>query len=185
MLRIAPQPYRAMALDLECTPGCKLAGMSTMSPAGLSIGEAAAATGIPTETHYDRAGLLGELARDAGGRRVFDEAALGLLDVVLRLRRTGMPIGEVRRFVGLIPCGDAEIPARLALLREHRDRVSGQLTQLTDDLAVIDWKIAAYSATAAGRPVPAPPPGWPDVTPVPDLQPGQPVRRPTAEGEPG
>jgi hypothetical protein len=33
------------------------------------------------------------------------------------------------------------------------------------DLAVVDWKIAAYTAAEAGREPPAPPPGWPVAPP--------------------
>ena len=51
---------------------------------------------IDTLRYYDRAGLLGAVHRDSGGRRVFDRDTLGLLDVVLRLRRTGMPVEDVR-----------------------------------------------------------------------------------------
>jgi DNA-binding transcriptional MerR regulator len=129
---------------------------------------------IDTLRYYDKAGLLGEVRRDAGGRRVFDRAALGLLDVVLRLRRTGMPVDEARRFVELIRFGDAERAGRLELLRVHRERVSEQLAQLTEDLAVIDWKIASYQAGEEGREAPPPPPGWPRPTgslPAGDLRP--------------
>ena len=131
----------------------------------LSMGEVARLTGLPGETlrFYDRAGLLGDLPRTAGGHRVFDDAALGLLDVVMRLRRTGMPVADVRRFVELVRAGgDDGLQARLALLRSHRAEVAARLEELTADLTVIDWKIAAYTAVAAGQESPPPPPGWPD-----------------------
>jgi len=129
----------------------------------LLIGDVARISGVPIDTlrYYDRAGLLGELRRDAAGRRVFDNHALGLLDLVLRLRRTGMPIEDVRRFVDLLRTGDRDRSGRLRLLREHRARALAQVEQLQADLAVIDWKIAAYQAAEDGtEPPPAPPPGW-------------------------
>ena len=65
--------------------------------AGLLIGDVARLSGLSIDTlrYYDRAGLLGAVHRDGAGRRVFDRDTLGLLDVVLRLRRTGMPVEEV------------------------------------------------------------------------------------------
>jgi DNA-binding transcriptional MerR regulator len=140
----------------------------TSTAAGLSIGEVAARTGIPIETlrFYDRSGLLGDLPRTAGGHRVFDEISLGLLDVVVRLRRTGMPVEDVRTFVDRVRA-DRDRAGRIELLRSHQARVRAQLEQLTADLAVIDWKIAAYTANEAGRPAPMPPPRWPG--PGPDL----------------
>ncbi len=94
------------------------------APAGVSMGEASRLTGLPVETlrYYDRAGLLGDLPRTGGNHRVFDELTLGLLDVVVRLRRTGMPIEDVRRFAELVRAGDDDRPTRIALLQTHRAR---------------------------------------------------------------
>jgi DNA-binding transcriptional MerR regulator len=78
--------------------------------ADLLIGDVARHSGLSIDTlrYYDRAGLLGAVNRDGGGRRVFDRDTLGLLDVVLRLRRTGMPVEDVRHFVDLVRSGDTE-----------------------------------------------------------------------------
>ena len=139
--------------------------MTTTAPE-LLIGEAASLVGLSVDTlrYYDRAGLLGPLRRDGTGRRVFDPGALGVLDVVLRLRRSGMPVEDVRRFAELLRDGDARRQGRLALLREHRDRLQGHIDALRSDLAVVEWKVAAYEAAEAGHVEPEPPPGWPDRT---------------------
>ena len=131
--------------------------------ADLLIGDVARLSGVSIDTlrYYDRAGLLGAVHRDGGGRRVFDRDTLGLLDVVLRLRRTGMPVEEVGHFVELVRLGDAERAGRLELLRAHHRRVLSQLDQLQGDLAVIEWKIAVYQAGEDGAEPPPPPPGWP------------------------
>ncbi|MEV8371814.1 MerR family transcriptional regulator [Kribbella sp. NPDC056861] len=119
---------------------------------GVTIGEAARLTGLSIDTlrYYDREGLLGELPRDGGGRRRFDEPSIGLLDVLIRLRRTGMPIEQVRRFTKHVRDGDRDRAGRLALLREHRLKVAADLEQLEADLEVIDWKISAYQAAEDG-----------------------------------
>ncbi len=139
----------------------------TEAMAGMSMGEASRLTGLPVETlrYYDRAGLLGDLRRTGANHRVFDELTLGLLDVIVRLRRTGMPIEEVRGFTDLVRAGDDDRPARIELLQTHRVRVQHRLDQLVADLAVIDWKIAAYTAAQAGREPPPPPAGWPVAAP--------------------
>lgn len=143
-----------------------------------SIGEVAHRTGIPVETlrFYDRSGLLGNLPRTTGGHRVFDADALGLLDVVIRLRRTGMPVSQVRDFVDLVRT-DTDRAGRIEILRAHRARVVDQVAQLQADLGVIDWKISAYTAAEQGGPIPEPPPRWPAVTdllpPPDDLRPGE------------
>lgn len=124
---------------------------------GVTIGEASRVSGLPVETlrYYDREGLFGDLPRDSGGRRRFTRDALGLLDVLLRLRRTGMPIEQVREFAQHVRAGDDLRAGRLALLRAHRERVAIDLDQLVADLEVIDWKIAAYQAAEDGVDPPA------------------------------
>lgn len=119
----------------------------------VTIGEASRISGLPIETlrYYDREGLFGELPRDTGGRRRFTPDALGLLDVLLRLRRTGMPVEQVREFAEHVRAGDHLRAGRLALLRAHRERVAMDLAQLQADLEVIDWKIAAYQAAEDGN----------------------------------
>jgi DNA-binding transcriptional MerR regulator len=125
----------------------------TPSTEAVSIGEASRRSGLSVDTlrYYDREGLLGDLPRDAGGRRRFDLDALGLLDVLVALRRSGMPIEQVREFSAHARSGDdATRAARLGLLREHQGRVRADLVQLRADLELIDWKIAAYQAAEDG-----------------------------------
>jgi DNA-binding transcriptional MerR regulator len=120
----------------------------------VSIGEASRRSGLSVDTlrYYDREGLFGRLPRDAGGRRRFDLDAMALIDVLVALRRTGMPIEQVREFSAHARSGDDTTrAARLALLREHGTRVRADLAQLTADLELIDWKIAAYQAAEDGR----------------------------------
>lgn len=128
-------------------------GSVEVAEGGVTIGEASRLTGLSVDTlrYYDREGLLGDLPRDAGGRRRFDTLSIGLLDIMVRLRRTGMPIDEVRQFVRHIRDGDRDRAGRLALLRAHRARVAADLAQLQADLEVIDWKIAAYQAAEDGN----------------------------------
>ena len=120
----------------------------------VGIGEAARRSGLSVDAvrYYDREGLLGELPRDPAGRRLFDSTALGLLDVLVALRRTGMPIESVREFSRHARSGDdATLAGRLALLKAHRERVRADLRQLEADLELIDWKVAAYTAAENGE----------------------------------
>jgi DNA-binding transcriptional MerR regulator len=126
----------------------------TMTEGYVTIGEAARQSGLSVDTlrFYDREGLLGDLPRNAGGRRLFDAGALGLLDVLVALRRTGMHIDSVREFSRHARSGnDATRAARLALLRSHGDRVRADLRQLQADLELIEWKVAAYTAAENGE----------------------------------
>jgi DNA-binding transcriptional MerR regulator len=131
-----------------------LPNISSSSTETVSIGEASRQSGLSVDTlrYYDREGLLGDVPRDTGGRRLFDVEMLGLLDVLVALRRTGMPIEQVREFSAHARSGvDSTRTARLALLREHQTRVNADLAQLRADLELINWKVASYQAAEDGQ----------------------------------
>ena len=113
----------------------------------LTIAEAAERTGLTTHTlrYYERDGLmLREVDRSTSGHRRYTERDLAWIDLLTRLRGTGMPISDVRRYASLVRAGDGNELERLELLREHRGRVLAQLAQVQEHLGAIDRKIGIY-----------------------------------------
>jgi DNA-binding transcriptional MerR regulator len=112
----------------------------------LSISDAAEQAGVSAHTlrYYERAGLLDRVERVGSGHRRFDDSDLARVEFIARLRATGMPIRDVRRYVDLVRAGDETQPERLALLEEHRDRVRAHLEEVERSLDRIDLKIAIY-----------------------------------------
>lgn len=116
-------------------------------PVGYSIAEAAEMLGLTTHTlrYYERDGLmLAPVARAASGHRRFTDGDLQWITLVTRLRATGMPIRDVRRYAELVRAGDGNEDERLALLRAHRQAVLTRLAEVTDHLGAIDAKIGIY-----------------------------------------
>jgi DNA-binding transcriptional MerR regulator len=114
---------------------------------GLTIAEAAGATGLTTHTlrYYERDGLLLDAVdRASSGHRRYSAEDLGWIRMVTRLRATGMPIREVRQYALLVRAGDGNEDERLALLRAHRDRVRAQLVEVATHLDAIELKIGLY-----------------------------------------
>jgi DNA-binding transcriptional MerR regulator len=124
-----------------------------MTATGVGIGEVARRTGLSVHSLrlYERTGVLaGPVQRDAAGRRVYSEWDIAWLGNCVLFRASGMPLAalaELARLVGEGPGNEAE---RLELLQAHRERVRAQLAQLTDCLALIDAKVAAYQEHVAG-----------------------------------
>jgi len=113
----------------------------------LTIAEAAARTGLTAHTlrYYERDGLmLGSVDRAASGHRRYSERDVTWIELITRLRATGMPIRDVRRYADLVRAGDGNEAERLELLMAHRERVEAQLAQVTAHLRAIDYKIALY-----------------------------------------
>ena len=112
----------------------------------MSIAEAAEISGLSAHTlrYYERAGLLEPVGRNGSGHRRYRQADLDLIRFLTRLRATGMPIREVRRYAGLMQAGDATNAERLRLLEQHRDAVLAGLETTIKSLELIEWKIDFY-----------------------------------------
>jgi DNA-binding transcriptional MerR regulator len=114
--------------------------------ASMTISEAAEASGLTAHTlrYYERAGLLDPVGREAGGRRRYSDGDLTRIAFLTKLRATGMPIREVRKYAELLRAGDGNERDRLALLEAHRDQVRAALAEMERNLELIDYKIDLY-----------------------------------------
>jgi DNA-binding transcriptional MerR regulator len=113
----------------------------------MTIAQAAAASGLSTDTlrYYERDGLLAHpVGRSASGHRRYTEADLSWIQMVTRLRATGMPIRDVRRYAAMTRNGDGNEIERLELLRTHREHVLAELAAVQGHLDAIDAKIDVY-----------------------------------------
>jgi DNA-binding transcriptional MerR regulator len=112
----------------------------------LTVSEAATKVGLSAHTlrWYEREGLVEPVRRDSAGRRRYSDADIDWLVLLCRLRRTGMPVREMRRYADLARQEGDTTAERLALLSAHRDRVLARMGELAEDLKVLDFKIELY-----------------------------------------
>ena len=114
-----------------------------------SVAEAAAASGLTADTlrYYERDGLmLRSVPRATSGHRQYAQADLDWIRLITKLRSTGMPIRDVRRYTELVRAGDGNEQERLDLLRAHRQVVLARLAEVQDHLGAIDYKIGLYES---------------------------------------
>ena len=71
------------------------------------------------------------------------------IQVLTKLRVTGMPIRQIQQYATLLRQQPDAIQARRALLEAHRQTVVEHLQELQENLAVIDWKIQHYKEIEA------------------------------------
>ena len=102
-----------------------------------------------TLRYYERIGLV-RVGRSGSGHRRYDAAAVRRLVFLTRMRTSGMPIRDLRRYVDLVEEGEGTVPARLAILTEHRTRLHSRIDDLQLALAATDYKIALYSQDMDG-----------------------------------
>lgn len=113
---------------------------------GLSIGQVSKKMNISTYTlrYYEKEGLLPFVHRDINGVRVFEESDLDFLRVIDCLKRTGMPLQDIRRFIRLADEGDGSLQERYELFMERRDAVDRQIEELQRCRECIDFKCEYY-----------------------------------------
>ncbi len=116
-----------------------------------SIGEAAAKCGLSQHTlrWYERIGLLGAISRGGDGRRRFSDGDLEWLSLLTKLRATGMPVRDMRRYAELVRSGAGQAE-RLELLKRHREEVRRALASQRECLKLLDVKIDYYASCLAG-----------------------------------
>lgn len=115
-----------------------------------SIGEVAQRLHLTVEAirYYDHAGLLPFVKRDQGGRRRFTEDNIQLMQMILDLKRAGVPIKEIAYFVSWRLDGDESLTTRYDFLAEHEKVLEDQIAQLEASLAYLRFKKWYYKTAA-------------------------------------
>ncbi len=119
----------------------------SVPPAGLTIADAArrSAVSVHTLRYYERAGLVvTAIDRTAAGRRRYHRLDLEWITVCTRLRATGMPIRQIRRYAELVRAGHGNEQERLTLMHAHRGDIIAKIAELQGNLQLIDRKIHVY-----------------------------------------
>jgi DNA-binding transcriptional MerR regulator len=116
----------------------------------MRIKEASARSGLSQDTirFYEKSGMLSAITRDARGWRVFSGDDVNWLTTLERLRATGMPLDEVKRFAVSAhadDCNAADQRAlRLALLQRHKVTLALRQAELEACKHFLDHKINMY-----------------------------------------
>lgn len=113
---------------------------------GMSIAEVSARTGLTRDTlrWYENEGLIPPVPRNSAGVRRYDDATIRMIDLLVRLRRTGMPVAQMRDFATMVTQGARTHGRRMRLLEDHREEIESRIRELVDDLDAVDTKIAHY-----------------------------------------
>jgi DNA-binding transcriptional MerR regulator len=145
--------------------------MTTSAETTLTIGEVSALIGLSTHTlrFYEKEGLFfAPVRRDAAGRRVFTGEEVEWLKVCTKLRSSGMPLPEIRRYAQLVLEGPGNEAERLEVLRRHEAKVQQQVADLKEALGIIHTKVEIYGQRLAAGTADQLWRNGPECEPVPD-----------------
>ncbi|WP_299448736.1 MerR family transcriptional regulator [uncultured Phascolarctobacterium sp.] len=110
-----------------------------------SIGEFSKITGLGIHTlrYYEHESLIIPL-RNASNRRRYSEKDIAWIAFIKRLKETGMPIKEIKKYAVLRAKGDDTLSERMEMLAQHRKSLNEQIRQLQEHEAKLDEKITFY-----------------------------------------
>jgi len=127
--------------------------MAAAKPLRLRIGELAERTGhsVHTIRWYEAQGLLPTVPRQ-GAHRVYSNRHVEWLELMNRLRQSGMSVAELRNYTALAQRGGAALEQTRALLIAHKAQVESRIAEWQRARRLIDEKIAFYTEwLEAGR----------------------------------
>lgn len=110
-----------------------------------SIGEFSEVTGLGIHTlrYYEHEGLIIPM-RNSSNRRRYSDKDIAWISFIKRLKATGMPIKEIKRYAVLRAEGDSTLAERMEMLIQHRQSLKEQIRQLQEHKDKLDEKIAFY-----------------------------------------
>ncbi|MGO5095557.1 MerR family transcriptional regulator [Agathobaculum sp. LCP25S3_E8] len=110
-----------------------------------TIGEVSRMFDIPVSTlrYYDKEGLFPGMRRDSGIRK-FSEQEIDALRVIDCLKKSGLEIKDIKRFMQWCVEGSSTYPERLALFRRQKQCVEEELSRLQQVMAMLRFKCWYY-----------------------------------------
>src|SRR5947209_6906311 len=120
---------------------------------GLTIQQVALQTGLSIDTlrYYERIGLLEPIGRAQNGHRRYTQHDLAWIDLLLRLRDTGMPRAQMVRFAQLRRQGPATLTERRLMLEQHQHALERRMLELEQHMGSLQHKIARLKEREAER----------------------------------
>lgn len=111
-----------------------------------TVGETAKILNIAPSAlrYYDKEGLLPFVERSEGGIRMFKEEDFNWLFIIDCLKKSGLSIKEIKKYIDMTLKGDETIDERLEMFQNQRKKVISQINELQNTLDTIEYKCWYY-----------------------------------------
>lgn len=102
-----------------------------------------------TLRYYSKEGLLPFVDRSASNVRMFSDDDFEWIFLINCLKKSGMSIKDIRRFIELALEGDATLSDRLEMFAAQQQEVERQIAELEDVLDVLKYKRWRYETSVS------------------------------------
>ena len=100
---------------------------------------------------YCNEGLVPNVKRDDNNRRIFDEKDVKWIKDLSCLKKCGMSIQEMKKYLELCLQGESTIIPRKEMLKKKHEELRAHIKELEDSVAYIDWKQNFYDEVLSGK----------------------------------
>ncbi|MFL0252773.1 MerR family transcriptional regulator [Clostridium neuense] len=113
----------------------------------LDISEVSKVTKLKPHTlrYYESIGLIKDIKRNSSGKRIYTENDLKWLEVINRLRTTGMNISKMQEYARLRHMGDSTVSQRKKIMQEHLEVIEKEIKRLSAARDYVSRKVEIYS----------------------------------------
>lgn len=110
-----------------------------------TIGTFSELTGIGVHAlrYYEKEHLITPGRRD-NGRRCYTDGDIEWIEFIKRLKDTGMPIKEIRKYAEYRAQGNETLQSRMEMLLEHHSVLSAEIDELQAHRLKLEQKISYY-----------------------------------------
>lgn len=111
-----------------------------------TAGQVAKFLGLNTSTirYYDKEKLIPHVKRSEGGIRLFTEENIASIRLVQCMKKTGLSLDQIRKFMNLPDDGKDTIKKKLQILDEQKKKIEDQFKELNVMKGITDFKIWYY-----------------------------------------
>lgn len=100
---------------------------------------------------YCNQGLVPNVQRDKNNYRVFDQHDVEWIKSLVCLKKCGMSLDEMKKYLELCLEGPSTIPQRKNMLEEKQKKLFEQLKEVQDSINYINWKQNFYDEVLSGK----------------------------------
>ena len=104
-----------------------------------------------TLKYYCKEGLIPNVKRDNNNYRIFDDNNVNWISSLTCLKKCGMSIQDMKKYLGLCLQGSSSIPERKEMLAIQKELLTQKINELKESIDFIDWKQNFYDEVLTGK----------------------------------
>lgn len=112
----------------------------------MTIKEVSEITGVSIDNlrYYERIGIIPEIPRNKSGIRNYNEESIKWIELILKFKKSGMSLEDIKRYIELASLGDSTKKERREILINLKESLQERIRELQECLEITTYKINNY-----------------------------------------